>query len=167
MPFFSLSRSLFPFSASHPSAGMALESMSSLPASCLTRTRVEDRAAALFRGGIALGDRRRVSSGVDVDEEEAICSCCLFATAGLSRRALGLLQLLLLLFGTVAAAAARGRAAAASIRERESEKEREKEKGRKEKYENFATTPSTQLPQRKKTTKKFGKLSTEKNQCTK
>ena len=108
---------------------MALESMSSLPASCLTRTRVGDRAAALFfRGGIAIGDRRRrASSGVEDDEEKAICSCGLLATPGLSRRALGLL-LLLFLVAAAAAAAARGRAAAGSIRERESEKERKREK---------------------------------------
>ena len=108
---------------SYPSAGMALASISSLPASCLTRTRVEDRAAAaaLFRGGIAPGNRQ--SSGVDVDEEEE--ADLLAATAGLlSKRALGLLLLWLLIL--VAAAAALGRTAAGSIRERESQKEKEK-----------------------------------------
>ena len=99
---------------------MALASISSLPASCLTRTRVEDRAAALFRGGI--GDRTS-SSGVDADGEEE-ANCGLLATTGLSRRALALLLPLLLLL--LLAAAALGRATAGSIRERESEKEREK-----------------------------------------
>ena len=100
---------------------MALASISSLPASCFTRARVEDRAAALFRGGIAISDRTS-SSGVDGGGEEGDEG--LLATAGLSRRALGLLTLLLLLD-----AAALGRAAAGSICERESEKGESRRKG--------------------------------------